>query len=396
MLKIGIAVRALVLIATLPLAAIAAPASKVKVGFLTTLSGPQANLGQMHLDGFKLGLEAAGNKLGGVAVELVVADDKLDPESGVESVRKFLDRDHVDFVTGVVFSNVLLAAYKPVVDSKTFFINSFAGPSPLSGDKCNPYFFSAGVQNDSTYEAVGKYVNDVAHVKRVFILAPNYQGGRDAVAGFKRYYKGDVVGEVYTRVGQPDYSAEIAQVRAAKPEALYFFYPGSMGVTFVRQAHAAGLNIPMYSGFSIEESTVHAMGDAAAGRFTAAVYNDDVKNPQNQAFANLYMAKFHKRPSIYAALGFDAVKVLDLAVASVHGDLSKKEEIRAALEKARFDLVRGPMRFNSNHFPIQNFYLAEAVKESGDMKLEYRGDIFTPHVDAYAASCKFDNKGTAK
>jgi len=190
---------------------IAAPVSKVKIGFLTTLSGPQADLGQMHLDGFKLALEAAGNKLGGIPVELVVADDQLNPGSAVQTIRKFIDSDKVDFVTGVVFSNVLMAVYKPVVDSNTFFISSFAGPSPLSGEQCNPFFFGAGLQNDGTYEAVGKYVSEVAKVKRVFILAPNYQGGRDAVAGFKRFFKGEVVGETYTRLGQPDYSAELSQ-----------------------------------------------------------------------------------------------------------------------------------------------------------------------------------------
>jgi len=378
------AVLALALAAT---GASAAPVSKVKVGFLTTLSGPQADLGQRHLDGFRLGLEANGGKLGGIPVEVFVADDKVNPEVGVQAVRKLLDSDQVDFVTGIVFSNVTMAIYKPIVDKRTFFINSFSGPSPLSGELCTPFFFGAGVQNDSTYEAVGKYVADKTKVRRVFIMAPNYQGGKDAVAGFKRFYKGEVVGEVYTRLGQPDYSAELAQLRAAKPDAVYFFYPGSMGITFVRQFHAAKLGIPMYSGFSVEETTIHAMGEAAEGAFSSAVYNDDLKNPQNEAFVKAYTAKFKRRPDIYTALGYDVVQVLDRAVASVNGDLSKKDEMRAALRQASFNLVRGPMKFNTNQFPMQNFYLVQAVKGETGMHMEYRGDIFTPHKDVYASKC---------
>ena len=383
-IRIGLA-SALLALATLPAAA--APVDKVKIGFLTTLSGPQADLGQRHLDGFRIGLELAGNKLGGIPVEVEVADDKLNPEVGVQMVRKFLDTDRVDFVTGVVFSNVMMAVYKPVVEKNTFFINSFAGPSPLSGELCSPYLFGAGVQNDSTYEAMGKYVAEQTKIKRVFIMAPNYQGGRDAVAGFKRFYKGEVVGEIYTRLGQPDYSGELASLRAAKPDAVYFFYPGSMGITFVRQFHGARLGIPMYSGFSVEETTIHAMGDAAQGAFSSAVYNDDLKNAENDKFVKAYMAKYKRRPSIYSALGYDVVQIIDRAVSSVKGDLAKKDEIRAALRQAKFNLSRGPMQFNTNQFPMQNFYLVQAVKGTSGMHMEYRGEIFTPHRDAYSGKC---------
>jgi branched-chain amino acid transport system substrate-binding protein len=366
----------------------AAPASSIKVGFLSTLSGPNAEVGQLHLEGFKLGLEAIGGKLGGIPVVLTTADDQSNPEVGIQSVRKLLDRERVDFVTGTIFSNVMMAVYKPVVDSKTFFISSFSGPSTISGEKCEPYLFGAGLQSDSTYEALGKYVTDAAKVKRVFIVPPNFLGGKDAIAGFKRYYKGEIAGELLTKLNQPDYSAEIAQIRAAKPDALYFFFPPSMAITFMRQAYAAGLRLPTYSGFAVEQTTLLALGDAGVGALTAAVYNSDLKNAENQDFVKMYVEKYKKLPSIYAALGFDAVKVLDKAVSSVGGDMERKADIRAALEKAEFKLVRGPMRFNTNHMPIQNFYLAEAVKSGGEMKLEYRGDIFTPHRDAYAANCK--------
>ncbi|HUZ75159.1 MAG TPA: ABC transporter substrate-binding protein [Stellaceae bacterium] len=365
----------------------AAQSDKVKIGFLTTLSGPGAELGQRHLEGFKLGLEMHGNKLGGKPVELITADDKLNPETGVEAVHKFIDSDHVNFVTGVVFSNVTMAVYKPVVDSKTLFVNSFSGPSPISGALCNPYFFGAGVQNDSTYEAVGAFVSKQPNIKSVFILAPNYQGGRDAVAGFKRYYKGKVLGEIYTGLNQPDYSAEIAQVRAAKPDALYFFYPGSMGITFVRQFADAHLGIPSYSGFSVEELTIHAIGRAANGAYSAAVYNDDLDNPANKRFAAAYEKEYKRRPSIYADLGYDAVTVLDRAVSAAKGNLHNTEAMRRGLKSAHFELARGPMRFNTNQMPIQNVYLVQAEANGGDIRMVYRSTIFTAHKDAYADKC---------
>jgi branched-chain amino acid transport system substrate-binding protein len=360
---------------------------KVRVGFLSTLSGPQADLGQRHLDGFRLALELAGGKIGGVTADIVTADDKLNPEVGVQMGRKFVDSDKVDFVTGIVFSNVMMAAYKPVVEKNVLVINSFAGPSPLSGELCNPFLFGAGIQNDTTYEAVGKYVAAQTNIKNVFIIAPNYQGGKDAVAGFKRYYKGQVAGEIYTRLGQPDYAGELAQIRSAKPDAVYFFYPGSMGITFVRQFHAAKLEIPMYSGFSVEETTIHAMGEAAAGAYSAAVYNDDLDNPANAIFAKAYTAKYKRRPSIYSALGYDVVQILDRAVSAVKGDLTKKDEMRKALRETKFSLVRGPMQFNTNQFPIQNFYLVQAEKGTSDFRMVYRSIIFEAHKDSYSEKC---------
>lgn len=360
----------------------------VKIGFLTTLSGPQAELGQRHLEGFQLGLEMKGGKLGGLPVQLFTADDKLNPEVGVEQARKFIEGDKVNFVTGIVFSNVMMAAYKPVTDSKTLLISGFSGPSPISGSLCNPYFFGAGIQNDSTYEAVGKYVSEQPNIKSIFILAPNYQGGRDAVAGFKRYYKGNVKGEVYTRISQPDYSAEIAQIRAAQPDAIYFFYPGSMGITFVRQLADTNIKIPKYSGFSVEELTIHAMGAAADGAYSAAVYNDDLDNPANKAFVEAYRKKYNRRPSIYAALGYDVVSVIEKAVVASNGKLSDVDRMRKALREAKFNLVRGPMQFNRNQFPIQNFYLTQASASGGNEMMKTIKPIFTPHMDAYADQCK--------
>ncbi len=360
----------------------------VKIGFLTTLSGPQAELGQRHLEGFQLGLEMRGGKLGGLRVQLLVADDKLNPEVGVEQARKFIESDRVNFVTGIVFSNVMMAAYKPIVESKTLLISGFSGPSAISGELCNPYFFGAGIQNDSTYEAMGKYVSEQSNIKNVFILAPNYQGGRDAVAGFKRYFKGQIKGEIYTRINQPDYSAEIAQVRAAQPDAIYFFYPGSMGITFVRQMADANLKMPKYSGFSVEELTIHAMGPAADGAYSSAVYNDDLDNSANKAFFEAYRKKYNRRPSIYAALGYDAVTVFEAAMTASKGKLSDVEAMREGLRQAKFELVRGPMRFNRNQFPIQNFYLTQASTAQGEEVMKTVKTIFSPHTDAYVDQCK--------
>jgi branched-chain amino acid transport system substrate-binding protein len=381
-------VRLLAILATLlPLLALAEPAKTIKIGFLASLSGPQAELGQYYLEGFKLGLEQLGNKFGGIPVDLIVADDQAQPEVGVQQVRKLLDYDNVDFMSGVNFSNVLMAVYKPIVEHKTFFFSSFSGPAPLAGAQCNPYFFATAVQNDQVYEGVGKTVADQPNVKKVFILVPNYQAGRDAVAGFKRYYKGDVVGEVYTKLNQPDYSSEIAQIRAARPNAVYFFLPGGMAVNFMKQYAGARVGIPLYSGNSVDEVTIHAIGPIAAGAFSAALYSDDLDNPRNREFVAAYREQFGRRPSLYAATAYDTVAFIDLAVRAVDGDLSRQEDIRRALEGARPELVRGPFRFNTNHFPIQNIYALEAVDENGDLHMKTRGVIFENHADAYAKDC---------
>ncbi|MBM3573145.1 MAG: ABC transporter substrate-binding protein, partial [Alphaproteobacteria bacterium] len=260
------------------MALMAAPAlaqNKVKIGFIATMSGPAGAIGKDMEDGFRLGIEHAGGKLGGLEPDVILGDDQLKPEVGVQLVDKMLNRDKVELVAGVIFSNVMMAVYKPIIDSKTFLISTNAGPSPIAGAQCSPYYFSTSWQNDQAHEAMGKYMRDKGY-KKAYLMAPNYQAGKDALEGVKRYFKGQVVGEVYTTVNQPDYSAEIAQAAASGADALYVFYPGGMGINFVKQYAQAGLKakLPLHSAFTVDTTTLPAQGDAALGLLGTAFWTD--------------------------------------------------------------------------------------------------------------------------
>jgi branched-chain amino acid transport system substrate-binding protein len=364
-------------------------ADRVKVGFIATFSGPIGLIGQHMYDGFMLGVEHAGGKLGGLPTEVIKEDDQLKPDVGLQGAKKLLEKDRADFVVGTIFSNVMMAIYKPVVDSKTFLISPNAGPSPIAGAQCSPWFFSSSWQNDGPHEAMGKHVQDKG-IKRLYLMAPNYQAGKDALAGFKRYFKGEVAGEVYTTINQPDYSAELAQLRAAKPDALYVFYPGGMGVNFVKQYAQAGLlkEVPFFSAFTVDETTLKAQGDAALGTFGTAFWNTDLENASNKRFVADFEKKYGYTPSNYSAQSYDAALLLDSGIRAVNGKIEDKEALRAAFLKADFKSVRGAFRFNTNHFPIQNFYLHQVVKDaSGKLKLEGRGVVFKDHADPYAKDC---------
>ena len=368
----------------------ATAAESVKIGFIATFSGPAGLLGQHAYDGFMLGVEHAGGKLGGLATEIVKEDDQLKPDVGLQVAKKLLEKDRVDFVVGTIFSNVMMAIYKPVVDSKTFLISPNAGPSPIAGAQCSPWFFSSSWQNDGAHEAMGQHVQDKGY-KRLYLMAPNYQAGKDALAGFRRFYKGEVINEVYTQINQPDYSAELAQLRAARPDALYTFHPGGMGVNFVKQYAQAGLmkEVPLFSAFTVEETTLKALGDAAVGAYGTAFWNPDLDNPVSKRFVADFEKKYAYTPSLFAAQGYDAALLIDNGLRAVKGKVEDKEGLRAAFRKPTFQSVRGgTIRYNTNHFPIQNFYLYQVAKDaSGRIKLEGRGTVFTNHSDVYAKDC---------
>ncbi|MGE0715684.1 MAG: ABC transporter substrate-binding protein [Alphaproteobacteria bacterium] len=383
MLK-GFAVAAAIALIAVPVAA-----QNVKVGFVATFSGPGAALGDHMYQGFMLGIDHAGGKLGGLAAEVVKEDDQLKPDVGVQVTRKLIERDKVDIVAGVVFSNVMMAMLKPLTDAKMVMVSANSGPSPIAGKLCSPYFFAASYQNDQSHEAVGQHLQTKG-VKRVYLMAPNYQAGRDGLAGFKRYFKGEIAGEVYTTVNQPDYSAEIAQLRAAKPEAVYVFYPGGMGVNFVKQYAQAGLakEVPLYSAFTVDATTLPAQGEAAVGTFTASLWSEDLDNPTNRRFVADYKAKYGATPSAFAAQGYDAARLIDAAIRGAGGKVGDREALIGAMRKADFASVRGKFRFNTNHFPIHDFYLVETIKAAdGSLQQVNRGVVFKDHADAYASQC---------
>lgn len=366
-------------------------ASSVKVGLLSTLSGPGAGLGIDIRDGFQLALKLNGGKLGGLPAEVIVADDNASPDTGRQTADRLVRRDKVDFMTGIVFSNVMLAVGAPTFAAKTFYISANAGPSQLAGEQCNPYFFSVSWQNDNLHEAVGKHVQEKG-LKRMALIAPNYPAGRDALNGFKRFYKGDVSLEIYTTLNQLDYGAELSRLRSAKPEGVYIFLPGGMGINFIKQFVAAGLPREMTlfgPGFSADEDVIKAVGDPMFGMFNSSHWAHDLDNAANRRFVEAFEKEYGRLPSLYASQGYDAARLIDAAVRDVKGNLNDKAAVRKALLAARFESVRGTFRFNTNQFPIQDYYIRLISRDAkGRVTNRTIGAIFKAHADAYAGSCK--------
>ncbi|WP_417684540.1 ABC transporter substrate-binding protein [Roseibium sp.] len=366
-----------------------AAADGLKIGFLATLSGPPAVLGQHMRDGFLLAVKQGGGKLGGLETEVIVVDDELKPDAAITKVQGLLERDKVDMMAGVVFSNVMMAVYKPIIQSETIFIGANAGPSPIAGKGCSPYFFSTSYQNDQNHEVMGRYASQQGYGK-VVVMAPNYQAGKDAIAGFKRHYTGTIVEEIYTKLGQLDFSAELARIADERPDALFTFMPGGMGVNLVKQYSQAGLKdlVPFLSTFTVDETTLPATKDMAVGLYSGAEWASNIDNEANNRFVRAFEAEYGYAPSLYAAQGYDAARLIDGAVSMTGGSKDKKS-LLSALAAAPFESVRGDFRFNTNQFPIQDFYLVKAVKgEGGKYVTETVQKVFDDVGDAYAGSCR--------
>ena len=362
---------------------------KLKIGIISTLSGPPAVIGQQLRNGFLLAVKTKGGKLGGREADVSVADDELKPDVAVAKVKAFVERDKVDFVVGPVFSNMLIAIMKPVTDSGTFLISPNAGTSNFAGKECNPNFFVTSYQNDQNHEVLGKYAQD-AGIKKAFIMAPNYQAGKDALTGFKRYFKGEVLDEVYVPLNQLDYSAELSRIAAAKPDAIFVFLPGGMGINFVKQFRQAGLadKIVFLSAFTVDEATLPAQQDAALGFFGGANWAPNLDNPQNKAFVAAYEKEYGAVPGSYAFQAYDAAQLIDSAVTAVKGNLADKDAVRAALKKADFKSLRGNFKFGHNHYPIQDFYLVKVAKrQDGKFQTEIAQKVFADYEDVYAKDC---------
>ncbi len=368
---------------------LSAQAQSVKIGFMGTLSGPAGALGQDQYDAFMLGIEHLGGKLGGATVQVIKEDDQLKADLGVQLAQKLMERDKVDIITGVTFSNVMMAIHKPITDANVLLVGSNAGPSPLTGKGCHKNFFSTSWNNDSLHESMGQHATDTGY-KKVYLLAPNYQAGKDALSGFKRMYKGSVIDEVYTTVNQPDYSAEIAQLQAAKPDAIYVFYPGGMGVNFVKQYQQAGLlgKLPMLSTSTVDGTTLPALKDIALGAVTGSPYSPDIDNPQNKKFVDDFKKKFNRVPSLYAAQSYDAAMLINAALVKTGGRADNRDTLRAALKSAEFKSVAGPFKFNTNQFPIRNFYRVDVAKDAtGQAAFVNKGVVLKDHADAYFKEC---------
>src|SRR3981081_3898347 len=367
---------------------------KLKIGVIVTLSGPAAALGQQVRDGFVLAVKDLGGKMAGGACvggegEVVAVDDELKPDGAVTKVKGLLERDKVDFVVGPIFSNILQAIHKPVTDSRTFLISPNAGPSSYAGKSCSPFFYVTSYQNDQVHEILGKVAQDRGY-KRVYVMVPNYQAGRDSAAGFKLDYKGEIVEESYVPLGTLDFQVELSKIASLKPDAVFAFIPGGMGVSLVKQYRQAGLadQIPVLSAFTVDESTLPAQQDAAVGMFGGANWAPNLDNPASKKFVAGYEAAYNSVPGTYAFQAHDAAMLIDSAVKAVKGDLTNKEAVTSALKKADFTSLRGGFKFNSNGYPIQDFYLTKVAKRpDGKFQTEIVQKVFENYGDSYAKDC---------
>ncbi len=368
-------------VASLAIGIGAAEAAGAKVGMITTLSGGGAGLGIDVRDGFLLALKQAGD----TGVEVIVEDDAQKPETAVQLADKMIQSDDVDILTGIIWSNLAMAVVPSAVAQGKFYISPNAGPSQLAGQGCNENYFNVAWQNDNLHEAMGNYATNEGY-KNVFILAPNYPAGTDALTGFKRFYKGGLAGEVYTKLGQTDYAAEIAQIRASGADAVFFFLPGGMGIAFMKQYAGSGVDIPVLGpAFSFDQGILGAVGEAALGVKNSSQWSKDIDNPANKAFVESFQAEYGRLPSLYASQGFDAANLILSALEKA--DVTDADAFRAALEAADFDSVRGDFRFGNNNHPIQDIYVREVVKEGDVLTNRIVGVGLEDHRDAYAAEC---------
>jgi len=357
-------------------------AEPVKIGMITTTSGGGAGLGIDVRDAFQLAIKQSGN----TEIEVIVEDDAQKPELAVQIADKMVQSDQVDLMTGIIWSNLAMAVIPSVTAQDVIYLSPNAGPSPLAGAQCSPNYFNVAYQNDNFHEAMGQYANDT--YKKTFILAPNYPAGKDSLTGFKRYYKNELAGEVYTQLGQTDYAAEIAQIRASGADSVFFFLPGGMGIAFAKQYAQSGVGIPLTGpAFSFSQDVLPAIGDAAIGVKNSASWSPDLDNETNKKFVESFKAEFGRLPSVYAAQAYDTANLILSALGKA--SVKDKDAFRAALKEADFASVRGKFKFNNNLHPIQDIYIREVVKlEDGTLTNKIVSTAFTDHGDAYAADCK--------
>jgi len=377
------------ILAAMGAASPAAAQEKLRIGVIASLSGPPAVLGQQLRNGVQLAVKNLGGKLGGRDVELIVVDDETKPDVAVTRAQALVDRDQVEFVIGPIFSNILGAIMAPVTKSNAILISPNAGTSNFAGKDCSPNFFVTSYQNDQVFGAAGKYAQDTG-IKKAFLMAPNYQAGKDALNGFKSFFKGEVADEVYVPLGHLDYSAELARIAAAKTDAIYVFLPGGMGVNFVRQFRQAGLadKVKFLSAFTVDESTLPAQQDAAIGFLAGSNWAPNLDNAQNKKFVADYEKEFNAVPATYAFQAYDAALLIDGALKLTKGNTKDKDALRAALKKANFTSLLGGFKFNTNNYPIQDFYMVKVAKRAdGKFQTEIERKMFENYADTYAKDC---------
>lgn len=372
-------------------------ADKVRIGFVTTLTTGAGVIGRDMKDAVDLAVEHIGGKMAGLDVEVLYEDDGFRPETGKQKADKLVKSDDVDFVAGFIWSHVLLASRKSVLDAGKFLISSNAGPSQLAGKLCHENFFSTSWQNDQTPMAMGEVLNRKG-VNRLYVMAPNYAAGKNMVAGVERTFGGEVVGKDMTKWGkdaQLDFSAELAKARASGADAIFVFYPGRAGPAFIKQYEQAGLvgRIPLYTVFTVDSISLPLLQKAGLkgvlGSLMTQFWAPDLDFPQNHRFVSGFREKYGRYPSFYAAQSYDTVFFIRSAVEAVNGDLDDMDGMRAAMAAADYPSVRGPYSYGNNHLPIQNFYLRQVVEdEEGNWTTRVVETVYTAHQDVYAGECR--------
>jgi branched-chain amino acid transport system substrate-binding protein len=385
MRSFGIAALLAAMLASVP----AMAQAPVKVGMVVTLSGPGAVLGQQVRNGFELALKARGGKLGGHPADLVVVDDELKPDVAVSRAKRLIESDKVAFVVGPIFSNILGAIFKPVTEGGAILVSPNAGSSVFAGKACSPDFFVTSYENNQVHSVLGEVAQRRGYA-RAFLLAPNYQAGKDAVAGFKSRFKGEILAEDFVPLTQLDFQADLARIADAKPDVIFTFMPGGLGVALVKQFRQSGLaeKIPFLSAFTVDESTLPAEQDAALGLFGAMTWAPDMDNAASKTFVADYLAAYHAVPGSYAMQAYDAAQLIDSALTKVGDDMGDRTKLRAALHAADFASPRGAFKFNRNGYPIQDFYLVKAAKRAdGLYETEIVENVFSDYADSAVGDC---------
>lgn len=365
--------------------------AEVKVGYIGSFTGPTAMLGQEQYDGFMLGIEMANSRQGGVPVKVIREDDQFRPEIGMQATRRLLEQEKVNAIVAPGSTQLFMASLPRLSDSGKVVFSTLSGPAVLAGERCKPNVFVTAYPSDGPAEAMGEYVKQQGF-KNVFLMTSNYQGGKDMLVGFKRHYTGNIAEEIYTQLGQTDYSAEITQIQLAKPDAVFVFYPGGMGINFTKQAAQAGLlpDLPVFSVFTVDPTTLPAIGDSANGITTSVVWDAELDNPASKAFVKAFTEKHGRAPSHWAAVSFDTARILTTALRNIEGDVSNDAKLVEAVKKAgtEFESVRGSFSFNRNNMPIQDYYIYQYTQENGQIVAKPKGTALTGHQDAYVSQCK--------
>ncbi len=339
--------------------------AKLKIGLMLPYTGTFAALGQAIENGFRLYVDEHGGKLGGRELEFVKVDDESEPAKATDNVNKLIKRDNVDVLVGTVHSGVALAMAKAAKDSNTLLMIPNAGADAVTGPMCAQNIFRSSFSNWQPGYAMGE-VAAKKGAKKAVTITWKYAAGDESTGGFKEAFEkggGQVVKALNLPFPGVEFQALLTEIAATKPDIVYAFFAGGGAVKFVKDYAAAGLNrtIPLYGAGFLTDGTLDAQGESAQGVLTALHYADGLNTPRDNAFRLAYAKTYKLQPDVYAMQGYDAAQMLAIGLNAVKGDVSKKAEFAAALEKAKIESPRGTFTLSKAHNPVQDMYLRKVV-----------------------------------